>query len=538
MSLPVANLGRAIQTARSASFRAAVTKGTAQPLILPYCLLGTFFIPALYLAIPHTDRPWLYRARFAVAALIVSFNIQLIIRTSGSNPAIAYGSGLYAYWGIMNCLAMLVWTRPQFDAARIVKVKAGSMPMKESEKPNQDQEPGPQKKGHTKPQSNRAGQEISQKPLPNASVVQAEKGYTYYWEPFPKHATFRHRFNWATDLMTTFRGEGWSWAIPTVPHPPRPTFQEQYERVRLEDIPKTTQAGCTRYDTAKAYLYGRLKSSALSYLLLDAMSTYMTMDPFFIIGPNTLPLPPLLQSIPNSLLDVGRSLLFLLSVYQVVLLVLSYLDILQYFVGGYFYPIRREVWQHSSIFGSPWTILDRGLAGFWGGWWHQTFRVPFTAPVSWMVTEGYLPPRSETTKLLGVISAFLNSGLLHACGSYTTVPPTKLYRAPLFFSLSALGIFVQQVICRQLTPLSVNFPKSVRRCGNGVFVAWWLWATCWPLAYDFGTAGLWLFEPVPVSIFKGLGLGADGESWWRWDDYMVKWYWGKRWWETGLALGA
>ena len=76
-------------------------------------------MPALYLAIPHTDRPWLYRARLAVVAFVVFSNFRLMQSTSGANPAIAYVTGLFGYWGIMNCLAMLVWTRPQFDAARI-----------------------------------------------------------------------------------------------------------------------------------------------------------------------------------------------------------------------------------------------------------------------------------------------------------------------------------------------------------------------------------------------------------------------------------
>lgn len=308
--------------------------------------------------------------------------------------------------------------------------------------------------------------------------------------------------------------------------------------MKLEAIPKTARSGCTRHDTAKAYLYGNLKTFATTYVLLDAMSTYMSMDPFFVVGPSTLPPPSLLRPIPTALLNFGRSVLFLISVYQVVLLVMSYLDILQYFIGGYFYPARREAWQHPSIFGSFSSIFDRGLAGFWGGWWHQTFRVPFTAPVAWMVVNGYLPAGSETTKVLGVLSAFLNSGLLHACGSYTTVPPTKLYRAPLFFTLCALGIFVQQALCRRLAPVLSRVPRPLRRYGNFMFVLVWLWATCWPLAYDFGTAGLWLFEPVPVSIFRGLGLGAEGESWWRWDDYTFTWYRGKRWWEVGLALGA
>ncbi|CAI4216741.1 unnamed protein product [Parascedosporium putredinis] len=459
--------------------------------------------------------------RPANLSLSVSFNLQLIIRTSGSNPAIAYGSGLYGYWGIMNSLTMLVWTRPQFDAARIVKVESEAM-KKKGEKDGGAHVSGVNG-AHCKPLAERGENGSAYSSRPNVSVVQAEKGYTYYWEPYPINAPFRRRMELGHRYCSS---------------PPRPRFQEPYERVKLEDIPKTAQAGYTRHDTAKEYLYDNLKLFATSYILLDAMSTYMPLDPFFVVGPNTLPLPHVLQALPNLLVDFLRNLLVLISVWRVVLLVLSYLDILQYFIGGYFYPIRREAWQHPSVFGSFTPVLDRGLAGFWGGWWHQTFRMPFTAPVSWLVAEGHLPARAELTNILKVLSAFLNSGLLHACGSYTTFAPTKLYHAPLFFAFSALGIYVQQAACVRLAPVLTRLPKAVRQCGNLLFTVLWLWATCWPLAYDFGTAGLWLFEPVPISLFKGLGLGADGESWWRWHDYLLTWHSGKHWWQTGLALGA
>lgn len=305
-------------------------------------------------------------------------------------------------------------------------------------------------------------------------------------------------------------------------------------------IPKTAQAGYSRCNTTKEYVLHRLGSLALAYLLLDAMSTFMTMDPFFILGRTDHPLPPYLATIPFPLLYAGRSLLVLSAVYVFVFLVVAYIDLIQFFIGGYFFPVRREPWCHCSIFGSINEVLDRGLAGFWGGWWHQTFRVPFTAPVLWLVKNGYLRRRSKTARLALFLSAFLNSGLLHACGSYTAVPKTEPHRLPLFFCLSALGIFLQQGLCSAYGDALRHLPKPVRRVGNFLFVAVWLELTCWPLAQEFASAGVFLLETVPVSIFRGLGFGLQRDRWWwRWgEEYMATWYTGKKWWESGFCFGA
>lgn len=102
-----------------AKFNDDVLAGTKQPFLIPLHLLGLWVLPTLYLAIPHKNRPWLYRARWLVLALVVVFNINIILHVSSHNFASAYGAGLIAAWGIIWNLTILVWTKPQWEAKRV-----------------------------------------------------------------------------------------------------------------------------------------------------------------------------------------------------------------------------------------------------------------------------------------------------------------------------------------------------------------------------------------------------------------------------------
>ena len=64
---------------------------TSTPFIVPFHFLTLWIVPTLYLAIPHRDRPWLYRARWLVLAFIVIFNFKMITGVSSPNFASAYG---------------------------------------------------------------------------------------------------------------------------------------------------------------------------------------------------------------------------------------------------------------------------------------------------------------------------------------------------------------------------------------------------------------------------------------------------------------
>lgn len=102
-----------------AKFQDEILAGTKEPFLLPLHLLGVWFLPTLYLAIPHKDRPWLYQARWLVLATVVVFNLHMIRNVSSHNFGSAYAVGLIAAWGIIWNFTLLVWTKPQWDAKRV-----------------------------------------------------------------------------------------------------------------------------------------------------------------------------------------------------------------------------------------------------------------------------------------------------------------------------------------------------------------------------------------------------------------------------------
>lgn len=231
-----------------------------------------------------------------------------------------------------------------------------------------------------------------------------------------------------------------------------------------------------------------------SYIILDICATLMTTDPYFIVGPeHNYPLPAHLTFLHPILLSLQRTMLAFVAIYFALQYVWNCGAV---FLALYCPPIlgfRAHPWHLPSMTGSFTQVLDRGLSGFWGVWWHQTFRVGFAAPTKWLLRRGYLPrPRRHgnaggagwaavITPLVGAIVAFAQSALVHAAGSYTSVPATYHWGPPLFFAFSGLGTLLQTAASQQLRHRIERLPRWVRRCGNLGFVVLWLWATSWML---------------------------------------------------------
>ena len=121
-----------------------------------------------------------------------------------------------------------------------------------------------------------------------------------------------------------------------------------------------------------------------SYMLLDLMSTLMEKDPYYVIDPDQLhqrhPLPQYLQGLPPWLLLAYREVLSLMACLSHILSGNSHIDLMQYWTLRTLFPSRSGLWMHASSFGSFSQVLDRGLSGWWGAFWHQTFPSPFPRP--------------------------------------------------------------------------------------------------------------------------------------------------------------
>ena len=131
--------------------------------------------------------------------------------------------------------------------------------------------------------------------------------------------------------------------------------------------------------------------------------------------------------------------------------------------------------------------------------------------------------------------AFTCSGILHTCASYaSTSGISKPLNAFAFFVLQPVGIFGQKAVGDWMKKRGWmdRVPFWAQEVGNVMFVFCWFYIVGPTVADDLAASGVWLFEPVPISLFRGL----RGEGWWFWGGTWVRWHTDKIWWKSGLAF--
>lgn len=206
----IPNLGDIARAEYRALFDTAVAQGLREPLVLPFCLLGPFLLPTIYLAIPHRNRPWLYHARWLIVAFVFVFDLYLVRHMTSYNVAPAYAAGLMGVWGILANLNLLVWTNPQADNARIIRVPRdkntttssnGSAKNNAVDTNGVEQNGLRQRKSHAEAiaPSGDIGTRAKHQDLQDTICV---------WQKFPENGTFGERLNWTLDLATNFREIG------------------------------------------------------------------------------------------------------------------------------------------------------------------------------------------------------------------------------------------------------------------------------------------------------------------------------------------
>ncbi|KID66825.1 hypothetical protein MAN_05106, partial [Metarhizium hybridum] len=518
----------AVCTAYRTAFLDALNDGRAKPLLIPFSILGTSVVPTLWLTIPHTSRPWVYQTRWLVMAFVICFNVHVTQTASSTNFACAYVVGLMATWGTILTMHLLIWRRPQFDAARVIKVKLGKKTVKGEN-------------GNLKADNEHMGEDGLRQRKQNAVAVsygdcdgandEKEKDeHHYIWQTFPEKGTFLDRLGWALDLSLSFRGAGWNYAITSIPRPPIPRPIQHSSPVSITTIPQKTPSGHAIPLSEAQLLTSRLARIASCYLILDLLSVQMMKDPYFIQGPH---IPH-----PNSpLLLLYRECMSLVGIWAAINAVFNLTDVAQYYFLKTFFPSRAALWHYASTFGSVSEIFNRGLAGWWGAWWHQTFRLEFLGPSIYLLQNGYIKRGTQTADAVGLFASFIQSGLMHAAGSVSSIPHTKPWRSMVFFLLQGTGIVLQQRLALCLRRTMGSSPRIVRQLGNGLFCLAWLYMTAPFFIDDVASTGLWMFEPVPISPLRYMGFGHPEDPWWRWDrDHLPKWYPAKHWWEVGIAL--
>ncbi|KAJ8117068.1 hypothetical protein OPT61_g1649 [Boeremia exigua] len=509
-------------------YDAQIASGEFEPFIYPYGSYGAFLV-IVYLCIPHRDRPWLKKCRFLVWGVLFAFAAYSIRYQRAKSMAPALGLGLVHAWSVAYLAALLVFNDAQTDFQRIERTEGqfGSDRALQQEKT---------KAGNVVSESNGR---VSQNPTAGPRDRVGE----FSWQPYPS-SPFIERLDWVCDLFCNFRGAGWSWRTSALPPPPK-WLQEQLHR-NSANIPKHSSrihAGqVTTYPDRHSLLVANTKTLLKGYLALDALKTIMMHDPYFwgILSRPPPPYFPFTLLTQPWMIRTYRLFLSMMGVKYALQTIFALAPLVFAGIFGSYIGARSEPWIFPETWGSFDVVLDRGLAGWWSSWWHQTFRFAFEQPSVRICEKLGLDKRSVPAKVIQLLTAFGLSGLLHACGTYTAAGPTHpISNSFAFFMLQACGILLEVVSASMLrkTGVQKHLPRWAMRTWTFIYVHVWFYHTAHLLCDDFALGGVWLFEPIPVSLFRGLGFGAaKQDSWWCWSGEVLRWHTGHHWWQSGLAF--
>lgn len=550
---------RQVMNAYRSAFLTRVADGSLRPLVIPYHLYG-YLLLIIYLCIPHSRRPWLYAARWPVLGMIGWWQWKTLWEATSMSMAIGFAAGLTAAWGMIWAVTWLVLNDPQNEAKRVQRrwVKAGSFSSGGDNSENTNGRTKENTSGRTSSATTISDEKLQAKQrrqnsgtsggketngcaIGNGKIqdkAQNEGGLVaeYYWQAYPEKLL--ERISWVFDLIANFRGPGWNWAIPPLPSPP-PSIMSQLSCGQVDTSSTTGRSsiGLQRYDTRSALIRGRVPQFIIGYFLLDILKVLMMHDPYYIFGPTTYRLPSYLQDLsPLSLRFIRQAISSFAVIISLEMIFLLAPIIFSLLLGPRVFGVWGESWMYPTTWGSWSKVMNKGLNGLWGSWWHQTFRFAFSAPSNFLIDNGYIEAKSATARIVAMVGAFGTSGIIHAGGSVSQFPKTYPWHAPVFFMLQAVGILLQSTACSFLHPLLKKTPRKIRQGGNFAFVFGWLFWTGWWLTDDFARGGIWLYEPIPISPLRGLGFGERDAGWWCWEHIGVGWYSGKHWWESGVAI--
>jgi hypothetical protein len=520
-----------------AQYDKAIVSGKYQPFLYPWGTLGALVV-IIYLLVPHQNRPWLKRCRYLAFAWISAFAVYSILYTRTKGVAPGLGIGLISVWSVAWVGTIMLCNDAQTDFMRIERLEGvfGSGEKQTKEKAEMN--------GSTESKEKEVHKEAKDDVVTSNAGPRDRHGQ-FAWQPYPL-APFIERLDWVLDIFCNFRGTGWNWRTSALPPPPK-AIQEQLRQNSGDVVPKhsyKTYPGQVKIYTDRREL---LTVNGLrlikGYFILDALKTAMMHDPYFWGYTDRAPpsyFPFLVTSSP-ALTHMYRLLLSMLMVKYALQTIFALGPL--FFCGALSPSLlgaRAEPWMYPETWAPYSVVLEKGLAGWWGSWWHQTFRFAFQEPSRKIIEVVGMDKKSAKAKALQLLIAFFLSGVVHGGGSYTCAGETRPLRGPMaFFLLQAAGIFTEVALTQAAKSAGVgkNIPSGVRKAFTFAYVHVWFYYTAHLLCDDFAQGGVWLFEPVPVSLFRGSGLGPDPrDGWWCWGGELLRWHSGDRWWTSGVAL--
>lgn len=261
-----------------------------------------------------------------------------------------------------------------------------------------------------------------------------------------------------------------------------------------------------------------------SLVLMDIAATYIQTDPYFFKNINiTTPFPPSTSSTPRAL-----AILRLLPPWVVRMSALgaqicsavNVMFILPALIGTAINVLPDHWSPHRwpLMFGPFSAIIENGLRGLWGSFWHQMTRHMASVPGRALNELAGVPTSSVIGYISLVTSAFLFTGILHT--GLIPLQPLKtdfsanelrLYIAS-FFWVQVIGIYIELLGTRIFQSVSMKLPPVVRDTMMLIWTAGWLGFTLPLLAIPFRGLGYWDAYPFPVSPTQGIW----GQGWFPW----------------------
>lgn len=527
-----------------------------QPFVYPYRALGPNIL-ILYLLLPPLSTifstltlrnyPWLAKGgdigKWAVLAAITWFCTWTVLECRSPAVTVGYGIGLIEAWSVFWAWTLICRVGARERGKRVERSALGNKSKEGKADGNADggvdgkstnKSKGASEECELEPEGEIQDGLRRRRPQVHSSHKSGggeEKAVDsrFIWQGLPP--TLWHRIDWVTDLVTNFRGVRWSHQISGLPYPDSSSPQAFAEPTRHQS-PTVTSSGTESpskpYPSRSALLRYNLISFFLTLIALDTLKYVILKDTYYWGLPNLGPSPFPFERTSRLLLSLASIYASLNMVFVLSPLVFACLAG-ERLLGEHGWP-----WLYPPLFGSPKEIWRKGLAGFWGGWWHQMFRFAFeqlgeavAEPLDW-------GKRTVKGGILRVVVAFVASGMLHAFASYTSLGDTNPSHAFVFFAVQPLGLLTQRAaaIWMKKNGIRDRIPETIRGAANLAFVVAWLWLTAPTVADDFARSGIWLYEPFPISPIRGLA----GEGWWRWGRSWVRWHSDAKWWRSGLAM--
>ncbi|KAL9048359.1 MAG: hypothetical protein Q9162_007764 [Coniocarpon cinnabarinum] len=505
-----------------------LASGKYLPFAYPLATFGAAIGLLFFLLVPPTSSLHSPFTRYLTFAVIASWHTYLTIYCQGLNPSTGFGVGGIATFGTVWAATLLVFNDAKRDFKRL----------------------------HRRPRCISAKGDETSKPainsLINASMHLVEQHsddsgyagsqYDYYWQSYPP--LLEDRLWWVLDLWSNFRLIGWDHGLDTMPTIPA-SVQKQLNASskrddNIIDRPVTT-TGLRRFESRDHLVQHFLWTFIKGYIMLDILCTLVRHDPYFRGDLDAVP-----TGLPQFMLDwpglwilgyrlfVGMAFVWLGLRNVLVLAPLLIPTVIDSKLLGTW----SEPWLYPDHYGSYTVVFDKGLAGWWGGWWHQSFRCGFLAASDWILSICNIPEHTVSARSISVLTAFFISGLIHAAGSLTLVGETQPWAPTAFFMIQPVGI-IAEISWRRLLArygLRHRIPAWLGYLANFVWVHLWFWYTAPMFVDDMAKGGLWLGQMLPMSPARALGLGEKGDSLWCWEGPWAEWHKGNPWWTSGLAF--